>query len=147
MPLTARPTRTIYLLRLVSVTVQMELDRRLKPFGVAAIPYTILSILARHEGLSSAELARRFLVTPQTMNTIIIALERKGLVSRLPDAANRRVLRATMTRKGSSVLVRCDRAVDRMEAEMMKGISGPALKTFRATLRLIGTRFPRNGRG
>jgi DNA-binding MarR family transcriptional regulator len=147
MPLTTRPTRTIYLLRTITLTVRAELDRRLKPFGLAAIPYTIMSILARHEGLSSADLARRFLVTPQTMNTIILSLERKGFVAREADAANRRVLRANVTRKGISVLKRCERRVDSMEADLLRGISAPALKTFRATLRLIGTRFPRNGRG
>jgi DNA-binding MarR family transcriptional regulator len=137
------PTRTVYLLRVVTLTMRVEIDRRLHPFGLTAIQYTILSILARREGLSSAELARRFLVTPQTMNTMILSLERKGLVARQTNAANRRILRASLTRKGVTILGKCDALIDELEAELAASVGPAQLKSFRAALKRVGTHFPR----
>ncbi len=140
-----RPTRTSYLLRMATLSIRVELDRRLRAFGLTAIQYTILSILAHRENFSSADLARRFLVTPQTMNEMIKSLERNGLVVRTADTANRRILRTALTRKGVSVLAKCDERVDQMESELLQIIGIGQLDRLRESLRMIGAKFPRNG--
>lgn len=70
--------------------------------------YTALSVLARHPGVSLAELAVRSFVSPQSANQMIAALERRDLISRRADAANRRVLRTSLTEPGRRKLAACD---------------------------------------
>ncbi|GIX15218.1 MAG: hypothetical protein KatS3mg118_3177 [Paracoccaceae bacterium] len=69
----ARPRRprTIFLLHQAAQSVRSRLEARLRPLGVTGIQYTILAMVAARPGLSSAELSRRFFVTPQTMNETV----------------------------------------------------------------------------
>lgn len=87
--------------------------------GVTTTEYVTLSVLRRHDGMSSAELARWAFVTPQAMNLVVSALERRGLVRRRSDPRHRRVLRTTVTRKGLDALDRCDSKLDVIEADML----------------------------
>src|SRR3954462_11866600 len=57
----------IYLIARVFYEMHGRTERALAPQNVTALQFTILSTLHRCEGLSSAELSRRFKVTPQTM--------------------------------------------------------------------------------
>jgi DNA-binding MarR family transcriptional regulator len=80
-------------------------------------------------------LARWSLVTPQAMNLVISALERRRLVRRRPDPNRRRVLRASVTQKGLEVLDRCDRSVDEIEADMLRGLAPETVEVVREALR------------
>ena len=85
-----------------------RLDRALRrEIGTLVAPltvpqYTALSILRDRAGLSNAQLARRSYVTPQSMNEVIAALEREGLVARSPAANHGRVLEMTSPRPAST---------------------------------------------
>ena len=78
--------------------MRKEIGRLVGPKGLSVAQYTTLSILRSRSGLSNAQLARRLWVTPQSMNEVISALERAGLIERVPDVANRRILRTALTR-------------------------------------------------
>ncbi len=54
--------------------------------------------------LTLTELAAAEQVRPPTMTRIIAALEREGLVSREPDASDRRITRVRATARGARVL-------------------------------------------
>jgi DNA-binding MarR family transcriptional regulator len=55
-----------------------------RPAGLTVPQYAALFVLDDQPGISAAELARRCLVTPQTMTTILRNLESAGLVERTP---------------------------------------------------------------
>jgi DNA-binding MarR family transcriptional regulator len=76
-------------------------------------------LLEADPGLSNAELARRNLVTPQTMNSIVQKLEAARLVVRRPDPNHGRVLTAHLTRSGRDVLKRCVEHANAVEACML----------------------------
>ena len=57
--------RVSYLVKWVERGIRMRLDTVLGDLGVSTPEYTALSVLARREGLSSAQLARRTLVSAQ----------------------------------------------------------------------------------
>ena len=86
-----------------------RMEEVLRPLGVTLHQYTALSILERREGLSSAQLARRHVVTPQAMHQLIASMERDRLIERRPDAANRRILRAWLTEHGAACCGRATR--------------------------------------
>ncbi len=56
-----------------------------------------------HDGpLAMGELARRVAVTEKTVTGLVDRLERDGLLRRDRDAADRRVVRVTLTRRGAA---------------------------------------------
>jgi DNA-binding MarR family transcriptional regulator len=79
----------------------------------------VLASLETDPGLSNAELARRNLVTPQTMNSIVQKLEDAKLVVRRPDPNHGRILTAHLTRSGRAVLARCVEHANAVEACML----------------------------
>lgn len=128
------PPRVGYLVYRVERRLRARLDEAVNAHGVSTPEYITLSVLRERDGLSSAQLARWAFVTPQAMNLVISALEQRNLVRRRPDPRHRRILRASVTRRGLKVLERCDSAMDVIEADMLQGLDTDTLQTVRAAL-------------
>ncbi len=126
--------RVGYLVYRVERRLRARLDEELRLIGVSTPEYVTLSLLRERDGLSCAQLARWALVTPQAMNLVISALERRKLVRRRPDPKHRRVLRASVTPKGLETLERCDRSVDRIESDMLGDLPPETVEVVRAAL-------------
>lgn len=115
--------RAMFYLNQANHAVRSRLEAALGSLDMTGIQYTVLSVISRHQGLSSAELSRRFYVTPQTMNELIGGLERRGFIVRNADPANRRILRMSVTAEGAALLSRCDALADSVEANVFAGMA------------------------
>lgn len=128
--------RTMYLLNQSNQAVRSRLEHEMRAMGLTGIQYTVLSIVGSRDGISSAELSRRFFVTPQTMNEIVGGLERRGLLSREESAHSRRILTARLTNEGAELLARADTVADTIEAEAFSGLSDEDFAQLRRLLTL-----------
>lgn len=128
-----RPS-TIYLLHQSSQALRSRLEHALRPLGITGLQYTILALLDRRQGLSSADLSRRFFVTPQTMNQIVAGLTRRGLVTRRASVANKRILQMALTDSGRELLAGCEEICDRVEREAMASVPASDLVNIRENL-------------
>jgi DNA-binding MarR family transcriptional regulator len=128
------PPRVGYLVYRVERRLRARLDEAVNAHGISTPEYITLSVLRERDGLSSAQLARWAFVTPQAMGLVISALEHRRLVRRRPDPQHGRVLRASVTRRGLTILERCDSSMDIIEADMLQGLDTDTLRTVRAAL-------------
>lgn len=119
--------RLTYLIKQLQDASRVRLDRCLRDLDLTAAQYAVMSRLRGQEPWSSASLARRHWVTAQTMNEMIGLLERRGLIKREENPANRRILLVTLTQDGHRLLEECDRRVDKLEAEMFGHLPPHAL--------------------
>src|SRR3954447_7802014 len=117
-----RPVRLSYVIARLDRAVRRGIEDVLEPFDLSVPEFTVLSVLTRRTGLSNAQLARRAYITPQSMNEVVLRLERKGLLQRRPDPAHRRILRATVTPAGRALVGRCETAVGAMEDRMLDAL-------------------------
>jgi DNA-binding MarR family transcriptional regulator len=131
---TSRSPHISYVIARLERALRKEIGRLVGPRGLSVAQYTTLSILRSRDGLSNAQLARRLWVTPQSMNEVISALERAGLIERVPDAANRRILRTALTPTGRATLDACDTDILAMEQEMLTAVPGEDHEHLVATL-------------
>lgn len=135
-----------YIVGRLDRAIRRAIEERITPHSLTIPQYTALSILRERSGLSNAQLARRTYVTPQSMNEVIAALERDGLIRRAPDANHRRILRTTLTPKGRRVLAACDEAIGEMEADMLSELSPAAREQLRdgllSCVHRLGAGFP-----
>ena len=127
--------RSTYLVKQLERALRTRIDALAKPFGLTAVQYTAMSVVAHHEGMSSAQLARRSFVSAQAANELVGALERVGLIERRMDREGGRALGIFLTRLGWRQLARCDAAMDDLETAMFRGISRQDEARFRDTLR------------
>jgi DNA-binding MarR family transcriptional regulator len=138
--------RISYVVARLDRVVRRGIEERVRPYGLTVPQYTTLGIL-RHQGaLSNAQLARRAYVRPQSMNQVIQALERDGLIERMPDENHRRVLRTRLTPQGLKLLAACDRSVTKMEDEMLAALSQAEredlLRSLMHAVTALGGGFP-----
>jgi DNA-binding MarR family transcriptional regulator len=124
-----------YLVYRVERRLRVRLDEAVATHGITTTEYVTLSVLRDRDGLSCAQLARWAFVTPQAMNLVISALERRALIRRRPDPNHGRVLRASVTAKGVKVLERCDLDMDAIEADMLGGLAPERVDAVREALR------------
>jgi DNA-binding MarR family transcriptional regulator len=124
----------IYLLARIFYAMRQRTEDALKPHNLTPMQFTIISTLGRRQGLSSAELSRRFSVTPQTMGEMIGNLERRSLVARVQDPANRRALKLNLTQEGERLLRLCETAMHDVEAAMFEDMSPREFEALRARM-------------
>ncbi|MCM1970566.1 MarR family transcriptional regulator [Streptomyces sp. ZAF1911] len=87
----------------------------LRPFKINVPQYSVLYALLQEPGLSGAVLARRCMVTPQTMSSVLSTLESHALVERKPHPVHSHILEARLTRSGRSLIAKADAAVAEVE--------------------------------
>ena len=98
-------------------------------------PHLIALVTLRHEsGLSNAQLARRCFVTPQSMNEVVLELERRKLLTREPDPSNHRILRAQLTPSGKKVIDAWEERIAELEQRLLKGFSEQEGRRFRRSV-------------
>jgi DNA-binding MarR family transcriptional regulator len=95
-------------------------DAALRPMGLTVPQYSALLVIADTPGISGAELARRCLVTPQTMTTVLGNLTVKGLIERRTVPGQGRAMETTITAAGKRLLTRADKKILEVE-ELLNG--------------------------
>lgn len=117
-----QPPTVVYLVGRLNHGIRRELQRRLATHNLSLPELTALSGLQRRPGLSTAQLARGSLVTPQAMNAIIAELEARDLVERRVDPSHRRILQARLTPAGRGLLRRVDPIVETLQTELLQDV-------------------------
>src|SRR3954469_13855672 len=125
----------IYMVGRVNQGIRREMRARLNQCELSVAEYTTLSVLAARPELSNAQLARRALVTPQSMIEILAQLEQRGLVRRQVDPNHGRILRATLTAKGHEVLAIATPEVAALNEELFAGVPANQRRATQAAMR------------
>jgi DNA-binding MarR family transcriptional regulator len=125
---------TLYLVHVLTHATRTKLDDALRHLELSSFQYTILSVLARNDKLSSSRLSQRFHVTPQTMGEAILLLEKRGLIERREDPSNRKALLLSLSRSGQAACKEGDAIVARLERTIFASCSTAELDTLRTTV-------------
>jgi len=131
-----------YALKRAQQALRGHLDTELRNIGLTTPQYSVLAGLEFSEGLSNAELARRAFVTPQTMQAIIVTLERDGLIKRAAHPAHGRVLTTELTQDGRSALRAAHQIVANAEVLARNAVAPSDPKIIYSALLRIAEAMP-----
>jgi len=123
-----------YLLKGAASALHAALEAVLRPLGMTITHYSCLELLAQRPGLSNSELARGAFVTRQSMNVLLLALERDGLVVRPAQPPVGRALPARLTERGRRQLTVASGAVRRVEQAMLANLDAAEQDQLRRQL-------------
>lgn len=126
--------RTTYLLYHAWFAMRDHIDEALKPYGLTSMQYTLLSTLAARKNLSSAQLSRRFYITPQAMGQVLNQLEASGWLTRTRDPENHRVLQVNLTKAGRERVKLCDAEMNGIEDKAFARMDRGTLAAMRTGL-------------
>lgn len=119
------PYATIgFALKQAQQALRSHLDTALRDIGLTTPQYAVLTFLKEEAGASNAALARRAFVTPQTMQAILVGLERAGLIARSAHPEHGRVQQTVLTLAGSQALQAATTLVAQAELRL-KAASAP----------------------
>jgi DNA-binding MarR family transcriptional regulator len=127
--------RTIYLIKRVETEVTISMANALNAYELTPLQYSVISFVdIEGVNFSSAQLSRRFFMTPQSMNEIVTILQRKNMLIKTKDPNHKRVLRLNLTDEGKAVLINCNAVIDVVESDLFSGLKEKELVTFRKLL-------------
>jgi len=133
----------LYLVKQVELAARARLDDMFRPIGLTALQYTALTVLERHENMSSAQLARNSFVTAQSMADMVAALESRGLIERHRDDADRRRLAVKLTAEGRGLLDRYRDEVQALEDNMLASLTDDEVTALRGALNICQANLAR----
>lgn len=125
------PSSLLYVVKQLELATRARLDALLRPTGVTALQYTALTVLARHDDLTSADLARASFVRAQSIADLVGTLERRGFIVRSADPSHGRRLIISLTDAGRAFLAVQDPRVAELEAEMLTDLDPAERADFR----------------
>lgn len=117
--------------------------RHLEPVGVtpaqARMLRTVAHILKGGTPPRMADLAERLDVVPRAVTSLTDALEERGLVRRVPDPANRRVVRIELTEEGDGAVRRLRQARRAAAEELLAPLDADQRDALTALLAVLDT--------
>jgi DNA-binding MarR family transcriptional regulator len=126
------PARTIYLIKRAETEITAHMTKILGEFEITPMQFTILNFVQDNpDDLSSAQLSRRFLMTPQSMNEAIGTMQRKELLEKYTDPKHKRILRINLTEKGLEKLKICNGLMDGFEENLFLSFNTEELAACR----------------
>jgi DNA-binding MarR family transcriptional regulator len=105
-----------------------------KTVGLTLPQYVALAELAERPGITSAELARACLVSPQAMMVVLKAMEEQGLVERTQHARHQTVLEIHLTSVGREALSAASKRAEPIEQRIINALSKSEVEALRELL-------------
>lgn len=124
-----------YNLKITQHRLRQRLDAELARLGITAPQNAVLLAVAGNPRISNAELARAAFVTPQTMQAILVNLERGGLIVRSPHPEHGRVIMTELTKAGKKAAADGAKAADAVERQMLSMLSTDEARLLRDFLK------------
>lgn len=122
----------------VHAMVEKALTAVLAPLGLKLPHYDILANVYRYPGLTQQDLARRLLVGRSNLSMLLPELERRALLLRAPDAADKRVRRLTLSAEGARLTEQALKVQVGVIEDMMQALSPDECEQLGDYMRRVG---------
>jgi DNA-binding MarR family transcriptional regulator len=124
----------LYRVKQLELSIRVRLDQVLRQSKITVVQYTALTVLRNRDGLTSAQLARRSFVTPQSISDVVVVLADRGLILRRDDPTNGSHRLLSLSGPGRTLLRHLDGPVRDIEAQMLAALSYSDRDQFRRNL-------------
>ena len=113
-------------------TVHFHIMSDLRHYGLTPPQYTVLRIIGRSERgfLPMNEIGKEMIVTYANVTTIVDNLEKRGLVRRIRDTTDRRIVNVELTGSGSRLFGKIYSVHHKRVANLMRALSESELRSL-----------------
>lgn len=132
---------TGFLLVEVTRPIRELFDARMRPLGLTGSTRRVVSYLAKEDGQTQVELARKLEISRVALGEAVDRLERSGHVERRPDPADRRKWRVHLTGPARALLPTMFAAADALQTEYSRDVSPEDLATLQTILGRLRARL------
>lgn len=134
------PYATIgFALKQAQQALRTRMDAELRKIALTTPQYAVLAYLNIEPGASNAALARQAFVTPQTMQAILVTLEKSGFIQRTPHPEHGRMQKTELTPSGEHALTAASAIVADIEAHLVEAAAPLNPEVVATTLMRLAT--------
>ena len=113
-----------------------NVEEAMRANGVTATQAGVLTQLRASPGLSSSDIARRLILTPQAVIAAVASLEKMALMERSADPNHGRIRRCFLTAEGERVAKACEAAAVEVEEKLLAPFDAAQRRAFAELLAL-----------
>jgi len=124
-----------YSLKITQHRLRQRLEAELAGTGVSAAQNAVLLAIGDNPQISNASLARASFVKAQSMQGMLVTLERDGFIVRTPHPEHGRIIMTELTEKGKAAAQAGMIAAETVERQMLAGLTGDEVKLLGDLLR------------
>ncbi|WP_339692673.1 MarR family transcriptional regulator [Celeribacter baekdonensis] len=123
-----------YDLKMTQHRLRQRLEAELSGTGVSASQNAVLLAIRGNPRISNAALARTAFVTPQSMQGMLVTLERDGFILRTPHPEHGRIIMTELTEKGRTAAQAGMVAAESVERRMLSKLTDDEADVLRDLL-------------
>ncbi|GAA4922982.1 transcriptional regulator, MarR family [Stackebrandtia albiflava] len=123
----ARPPRLVFLTILAERRLHRWIDARGRDHGVTSAGAGVLFHLGGNPGATVGDITRALHASPAGASGLLARMETAGLITRTPDADDRRSLRVALTPAGREALASARSALGELNAHLVDGFTDEEL--------------------
>jgi DNA-binding MarR family transcriptional regulator len=112
---------------------------RMAPYDLKVVDFSVLSLVAHNPGITSRQLCAALNVLPPNLVGLIAALERRGLIERLPHPSDGRAMGVHLTPQGTELMVRAEKTAFDLEMDATSRLTDAERKTLIRLLQKVYT--------
>jgi DNA-binding MarR family transcriptional regulator len=112
--------------------------------NLSRLHFIVLHILSDHRRLPISEIGRNLFIPKPQMTALVDKLIQFGMVTRMPDTEDRRVINISLTDKGRKTIEECDKLIRESIRQKLSSLSSSDLQAFlkcTTLLREIGAKL------
>ena len=126
-----------YNARRAALSVIAVFLRRMAPFGLRPVDFSVLTLIAHNPGVTSRQLCAELDILPPNLVGMIKNLDKRGLIERKPHPSDRRAQGLHLSAEGKQLQKQAQLTATRLEHDVSDSLTPAELDTLNALLRKV----------
>lgn len=126
-----------YNARRAALTVIALFLRRMAPYDLRPVDFSVLTVIAHNPGVTSRQICAALDILPPNLVGMIKALHKRGLIERQPHPTDRRAQGLHLTPAGQRLHTQAQTTATELEKEATQALSAAELQTLSHLLRKV----------
>ena len=111
--------------------------RRMAPFGLRPVDFSVLTLIAHNPGVTSRQLCAELDILPPNLVGMIKNLDKRGLIERKPHPSDRRAQGLHLSAEGKRLQKQAQTTATRLEHDVSHALTPAELETLNTLLRKV----------
>ncbi|HAX20526.1 MAG TPA: MarR family transcriptional regulator [Hydrogenophaga sp.] len=126
-----------YNARRAALSVIAVFLRRMAPFGLRPVDFSVLTLIAHNPGVTSRQLCAELDILPPNLVGMIKSLDKRGLIERKPHPSDRRAQGLHLSAEGKRLQKQAQTTATRLEHDVSHALTPAELETLNTLLRKV----------
>ncbi|MBU4323897.1 MAG: MarR family winged helix-turn-helix transcriptional regulator [Gammaproteobacteria bacterium] len=126
-----------YNARRAALSVIAVFLRRMAPFGLRPVDFSVLTLIAHNPGVTSRQLCAELDILPPNRVGMIKSLDKRGLIERKPHPSDRRAQGLHLSAEGKRLQKQAQTTATRLEHDVSHALTPAELETLNTLLRKV----------